>query len=123
MKKLSLKTPFIAILSLVFVLTSCNTSLEVVKRKYRKGYHVSLSNNQNQKSQAVETSHKNANAKSSIQFAAIDSPAVDTSKVEELFPLKYKSDIATSGSPNLGTTKQVNFKPSNNPLKFAQKIK
>ena len=123
MKKLSFKIPFIAILSLVFALTSCNTSLEVVKRKHRKGYHVSLSNNQNQKSQVFETSYKDLNAKSSIQFTDIDSPAVDTLEVDELLPLKYKSDIAASDSPSLDTTKQLNFKPSNNRLKLAQKIK
>tara|TARA_Y100000589_G_scaffold14017_1_gene11309 strand:- start:1485 stop:2165 length:681 start_codon:yes stop_codon:yes gene_type:complete len=123
MKKLSFKITFIAIISFAFALSSCNTSLEVVKRKHRKGYHVSLSNSQNQKSQIFETGSKDLIVENNFELADIDSPAVDTSGVDELFPSGYKPYLAHIDSPGLDTTELINTKPLKGKLTLAQKIK
>ena len=123
MQKPSFKTTLIAIISFAFALTSCNTSLEVVKRKHRKGYHVSLSKSQNQKGQVVEISPKDLVVKNFAELAVIDSPAVDTSDIDKLLPLRYKSYLAVVDSPDVDTTKQINIIPLKSKLTLAQKYK
>tara|TARA_B100001778_G_scaffold95843_1_gene78338 strand:- start:3426 stop:4106 length:681 start_codon:yes stop_codon:yes gene_type:complete len=123
MQKLSFKTTLIAIISFAFALTSCNTSLEVVKRKHRKGYHVSLSKSQNQKGQVFKTASKDLVVKNFAELAVIDSPAVDTSDIDELLPLRYKSYLAVVDSPAVDTTKQINIIPLKGKLTLAQKYK
>ena len=123
MKKLSFKITFIAIISFVFALTSCNTSLEVVKRKHRKGYHVSLSNSQNQKTQVFKAGSKDLRVENKIELVYIDSPAVDTSDVDELLPPDYKSYLADIDSPDIDTTKLINTTLLKSKLTLAQKIK
>lgn len=123
MQKPSFKTTLIAIISFAFALTSCNTSLEVVKRKHRKGYHVSLSKSQNQKGQVVEISPKDLVVKNFAELAVIDSPAVDTSDIDKLLPLRYKSYLAVVDSPDVDTTKQINTIPLKSKLTLAQKYK
>jgi len=122
MKKLSFKTTFIAIVSIAFLLTSCNTSLEVVKRKHRKGYHVSISNSQNQKGHLFEPSRNYLEAKNLVKLDNIDSSAIEKLDLDELLPLNHQSSIAAIDSPNIDTTHQIILAPSKSKLTLGQKI-
>ena len=115
MKKLSLKTAIVAIVSFSFALTSCNTTLEVVKRKHRKGYHVSISNNKNQNHQIFEDTSKDTDSVSSIHLAIADS----------LVSLSLKNDLSLSinDSVNIDRASQSNLPTSKSKFTIAQKIK
>ena len=123
MKKLSFKFTFIATISFAFLLSSCNTSLEVVKRKHRKGYHVSISNSQNQKSHVIETRSTDLRVKNDIELTDVHSPASDTSDAHEFLSSDYISYLANVDSPDFDTTKLINTTPLESKLTFAQKIK
>lgn len=74
MKILSFKSAMLSVVAMGLLLASCNTSIEVAKRKHRKGYHVAF-NKKNEKS-IIEKS-----VAETVEFASVDSPAVDTAKV------------------------------------------
>lgn len=102
MKKLSLKIAFVAIAAISLVLTSCNTTVEVAKRKHRKGYHVSISNSKTKKSQISETV-----SSSKDYFVAVDSPSVDT--VKHVSPAENENTVALVDSPAIDTLNQEKF--------------
>ena len=107
MKKLSLKIVFVAIAAIFLVLTSCNTTVEVAKRKHRKGYHVSISNSKMKKSQISETV-----SSSKVYFVAVDSPSVDTPSVDTVkyvSPSENENTVTFVDSPAIDTIKQGKF--------------
>ena len=124
--KISFKSAFVAIASIALFLSSCTTSIEVAKRKHRKGYHVSITKNKTEKSQL--------NSAEFIELAAVDSPSVDTVKIEPMI-LDQATELAVIDSPTVDTLKTdkvlQNFKnmiSSNEEVKseklsFVQKVK
>lgn len=76
MKKLSIKTALLSFVALGLVLASCNTTIEVAKRKHRKGYHVSINKN-NKENFVVQQ-----DVAETVELANVDSPAVDTATVK-----------------------------------------
>lgn len=124
--KISLKVAFIAIASLGMLVSSCSTSIEVAKRKHRKGYHVSINHNKTEKGQIK--------MEESIEFASVDSPIVDTVNIEPMI-LDQATELAVIDSPSVDTIKTdqalLNVKSmisSNDEVKsekvsFVQKVK
>lgn len=94
--KISLKSAFVAIASIALFLSSCTTSIEVAKRKHRKGYHVSITKNKTEKGQL--------NSAEFIDLAAVDSPSVDTVKIEPMI-LDQATELAVIDSPSIDTVK------------------
>lgn len=101
--KISLKVAFIAIASLGMLVSSCSTSIEVAKRKHRKGYHVSINHNKTEKGQIK--------MKESIEFASVDSPIVDTVNIEPMI-LDQSTELAALDSPSVDTVKTDEVIPS-----------
>ena len=101
MRKLSIKTAVIAILSFSFALTSCNTTLEVTKRKYRKGYHVSISNSKNQQGRNIKESIKDKEDQHSIYSEVFDSPNELKSEELEQFSLSNKNQVASNDNKTI----------------------
>lgn len=99
MRNLSINNLIIAILSLSFALTSCNTTFEVTKRKYRKGYHVSISNSKNQKERDFGNSIKEKLASNSIQSDDFSQNIVQSDSQKQLM---------------LSSEHQIGFKDLNN---------
>ncbi len=91
MRKLSIKTAIIAILSFSFVLTSCNTALEVTKRKYRKGYHVTISNSKKIQGRNIEESIEENKVQHSVYHDFSDSRDIVKSEELDQFTLSKKS--------------------------------
>ncbi len=123
MKNLPIKNAFIAVVALALALTSCNTSIEIAKRKHRKGYHVSLSKEKNQKSRTLELHSKQDVSKNSVQLAMIDSLAVDTTDIEEFLPENVETFVYKMDSPAVDTTQYMDLKTSSRKFTLAQKIK
>ena len=129
MRKLSIKTAVIAILSFSFALTSCNTTLEVTKRKYRKGYHVSISNSKNQQGRNIKESIKGKEVQHSIYSEFFDSQNGLKPEGLEQFSLSDKNQVAfkdytainsKSRLSNVSSTKKINIVKN---IKTAKRIK
>lgn len=98
---------FVAVAAMGLVLTSCNTTVEVAKRKHRKGYHVSISNNKSTASQVSETV-----SSTEAYVANVDSPAVDTAKHDHVAPSENGNTVAFVDSPSVDTAKHEHLIPS-----------
>lgn len=94
--KISFKSAFLAIASVGLLLSSCSTSIEVAKRKHRKGYHVSISKNKIEKNQL--------RTENIFEVVTVDSPAFDTVKIEPMI-LDQASEMASVDSPGADTLK------------------
>ena len=103
MGKSSIKTAVIAIISFSFALTSCNTRLEVTKRKYRTGYHVSISNSKNKQGRILEESIKEKEVQRSIHSKSFDSPSIIKSKDLERFSLSDRHQKISNNSPKINS--------------------
>jgi len=137
MRKFSFKTAFVAVASLGLFLSSCNTTIEVAKRKHRKGYHVSISNTksvggQNMQlavvdSPAVDTTHEDHIFETpKFEMALLDSPSVDTTHHEghdHLMNQVPSFEVATLDSPAVDTTHEDHMIPAMPKMSLAKKVK
>jgi len=124
MRKLSFKMAFVAVAAMGLILTSCNTTIEVAKRQHRKGYHVSISNNKTEKGQVSETVAKSEIKAEKIELAVVDSPAVDSSKVEKLYPSAFETVVASVDTPAVDSSKtEDKVFSSMKKMTIAQKVK
>lgn len=123
MRKLSIKTAVIAILSFSFALTSCNTTLEVTKRKYRKGYHVSISNSKNQQGRNIKESIKDKEDQHSIYSEVFDSPNELKSEELEQFSLSNKNQVASNDNKTINLKSQLSTASLNKKSTLIKNIK
>ena len=123
MRKLSIKTAVIAILSFSFALTSCNTTLEVTKRKYRKGYHVSISNSKNQQGRNIKESIKDKEDQHSIYSEVFDSPNDLKSEELEQFSLSNKNQVASNDNKKINLKSQLSTASLNKKSTLIKNIK
>jgi uncharacterized membrane protein YqaE (UPF0057 family) len=93
MRILSIKTSIIAFI--LFAFTSCNTTFDVVKRKYRKGYHISVLNSKIQKSQSGKKIAKIFDLESSKEIVLSDNPIFDSLNSDNLLSIddQQKSSV------------------------------
>lgn len=121
MKKLSITRALLSVVTLGLLLASCNTTIEVAKRKHRKGYHVSFNKNKQ------ENFGFQQGIAETVVLANVDSPAVDSAAVKPTVDSPKSESNKEEKAANEATvvkaeTKKVVTKKKEK-LTFVQKVK
>ncbi len=111
-KNLSIKTAILAIVSFSFALTSCNTTLEVTKRKYRKGYYVDLSSSKNKQGRNIEQSIKDKEEHRSNHSKGFESPGKIKSEAFEPLLLSSRPQVVSNVYPTINAKSRLKNVPS-----------